>query len=104
MVPAIPVRKTSNIHEKFSLRHRVAAAKMAGMWAIWDRLKGPIWVGIGTFLAIYLGLVVAYAVLFMTWGASHGWDAVPIVITALPPAIFGSVAGAIFKFGWGCRR
>ncbi len=100
MPPTILVGKTSNIREKFSLRRRVAAEKTTGMWAMWDRIKGPIWVGIATFFAIYLGLVISYLVLFMTWGATHGWDAVPIVVTALPLAIFGSVVGAIFKFGW----
>ena len=100
MLPAIPFGKISNIHEKFSLRHRVAAEKMAGIRAMWNRIKGPIGVGIATFLAIYLGLVIGYGVLFMTWGASHGWDAVPIVITALPLAIIGSVVGAIFMLCW----
>jgi hypothetical protein len=82
------------------LRHPVAAEKMAAMWAMWDRIIGPIWVGIATFFAIYLGLVIGYGVLFMTWGASHEWDAVPIAITALPLALIGSIVGAIFKFCW----
>ena len=47
------------------------------------------------FLGAYIGLVIAYLGWFMSWGARHNAEPVPVFLTAIPYAVVASVLAAV---------
>lgn len=65
-----------------------------------DRLFKSAVIAFGVFCAVYISLVVAYVAWFFIWGANHGEEAGPIVLTAIPYACGASIFAAVFAFCW----
>jgi hypothetical protein len=65
-----------------------------------ERLFKSAVIAFGVFCAVYISLVVAYLAWFFIWGGTHGAEAVPIILTAIPYAFGACIFAAVFAFCW----